>query len=143
LAHRKIGKNKKCSILVFIGDATHLMHCEKLYINRFLSSDIIRIRLEKIRKYSLFDLEYEFECVRILTKYSNSKLKFKFEIKIRIRNFQKYSNLFESLIIQVFQIGPFYTYQKYTQKRPRTFRCRDKRIFSWSLFGKCWPETLA
>ena len=41
-----------------------------------LSSDIIRIRLEKIQRNSLFELKYEFEYVRIITDYSNSKLKF-------------------------------------------------------------------
>ncbi len=40
---------------------------------KLISSDIIRIRFEKIRKYSLFELEYEFESIRLLLYYSNSK----------------------------------------------------------------------
>ena len=39
-----------------------------------VSSDIIRIRLEEIRKKSLFVLEYEFKYVRILPQHSNSKI---------------------------------------------------------------------
>ena len=59
-----------------------------------LSSDIIRIRLEKIRKYSLLGLEYEIEFVRILSVYLNSRFEFEFEI------IQKYSKLFKNRIMR-------------------------------------------
>ena len=60
-----------------------------------ISSDIIPIWHEKIRRNSLFEVKYEFEYIRILSAYSNSKFicEYKFQY-IRIRNFSK---IFENI----------------------------------------------
>ncbi len=79
-----------------------------------VSSDIIRIRFEKVRKYPLFDYEYEFEYVRILTLYSNSKFKFEnirlIEIIRLLENIRLIKNirLFE-IMGKIEQKGNFYT----------------------------------
>ena len=65
-----------------------------------LSSDIIEFEMKKVRKYSLFDLEYEFEYARIFFIYSYSYSKFEFKLKIfevifdHIRKLSNLSNSF-------------------------------------------------